>query len=57
MCTQRGVFRVNCIDCLDRTNVVETAIGRAVIETQLTKLGVVPPEKGLPEESKIIFQE
>lgn len=23
ICRQSGVFRVNCIDCLDRTNVVQ----------------------------------
>lgn len=23
ICHQNGVFRVNCIDCLDRTNVVQ----------------------------------
>lgn len=23
ICSQTGVFRVNCIDCLDRTNVVQ----------------------------------
>lgn len=23
ICEQKGVFRVNCIDCLDRTNVVQ----------------------------------
>lgn len=23
ICSQLGVFRVNCIDCLDRTNVVQ----------------------------------
>lgn len=23
ICRQNGVFRVNCIDCLDRTNVVQ----------------------------------
>lgn len=23
ICSQMGVFRVNCIDCLDRTNVVQ----------------------------------
>jgi len=57
VCTQRGVLRINCVDCLDRTNVVETAIARTVLETQLTKLGVVPPERGLPDEAKIIFQE
>lgn len=23
ICRQNGVFRINCIDCLDRTNVVQ----------------------------------
>lgn len=23
ICSQKGIFRVNCIDCLDRTNVVQ----------------------------------
>ena len=57
VCSQRGILRINCVDCLDRTNVVETSVARVVLETQLTKLGVVPPERGLPEEAKIIFQE
>ena len=35
ICAQRGVFRVNCVDCLDRTNVVQTAIARIVLETQV----------------------
>ena len=56
VCDQRGVFRVNCVDCLDRTNVVQTAIARAVLETQLTKLGVVQPEHGLSQSCKISFQ-
>lgn len=30
--TQKGVFRVNCLDCLDRTNVVQEFISRKVIE-------------------------
>ena len=25
ICLQNGVFRVNCIDCLDRTNVVQVS--------------------------------
>ena len=35
ICEQRGVFRVNCVDCLDRTNVSQTAIARIVMETQV----------------------
>ncbi|KAI4462332.1 phosphatidylinositide phosphatase sac1 [Holotrichia oblita] len=34
ICSQAGVFRTNCIDCLDRTNVVQTALGKAVMEIQ-----------------------
>lgn len=35
---QKGIFRVNCMDCLDRTNVVQTSMGKAVLESQLVKL-------------------
>lgn len=30
ICSQLGVFRVNCIDCLDRTNVVQVIRYRTV---------------------------
>lgn len=30
---QQGVFRVNCMDCLDRTNVVQAAIARDVLKS------------------------
>lgn len=52
---QGGVFRINCMDCLDRTNVVETALGKAVLESQLVKLGLAPPYSHLPTELKTIF--
>uniref|UniRef100_A0A5K3EHM7 SAC domain-containing protein n=1 Tax=Mesocestoides corti TaxID=53468 RepID=A0A5K3EHM7_MESCO len=48
MCKQESVFRVNCIDCLDRTNLVQSVFATAVIETQLRKLGRLPPEVDLP---------
>lgn len=35
---QKGVFRVNCMDCLDRTNVVQSVIARNVLHKQLNKL-------------------
>ena len=56
VCTQNGVFRVNCIDCLDRTNVVQTSIGKLVLENQLIKLGVSAPEQSLPDETRRVFQ-
>lgn len=38
---QEGIFRTNCIDCLDRTNVVQSLIAKVVLQNQLTKLGVL----------------
>ncbi|KAM3183461.1 hypothetical protein ACTXT7_010303 [Hymenolepis weldensis] len=48
MCKQEGVFRVNCVDCLDRTNLVQTVFATAILESQLRKLGRLPPEVELP---------
>ncbi|TDH01030.1 hypothetical protein EPR50_G00175870 [Perca flavescens] len=56
ICKQEGIFRVNCMDCLDRTNVVQAAIARAVMEQQLKKLGVMPPEQPLPLKCYRIYQ-
>uniref|UniRef100_T1JHY8 SAC domain-containing protein n=1 Tax=Strigamia maritima TaxID=126957 RepID=T1JHY8_STRMM len=53
ICQQKGTFRVNCIDCLDRTNVVQTALAKAVLEIQL---GLLPPEGILPPRCRNIFQ-
>ncbi|XP_003736437.2 phosphatidylinositide phosphatase SAC2 isoform X2 [Drosophila pseudoobscura] len=55
ICNQKSVFRVNCMDCLDRTNVVQTAIGKAVLESQLVKLGISPPYTPIPEQLKSPF--
>ncbi|ORX71332.1 hypothetical protein DL89DRAFT_222007, partial [Linderina pennispora] len=45
---QSGAFRVNCMDCLDRTNVVQSAIARYVLNEQLVRLGIhAAPELGL----------
>uniref|UniRef100_A0A3Q2FJ09 Inositol polyphosphate-5-phosphatase F n=1 Tax=Cyprinodon variegatus TaxID=28743 RepID=A0A3Q2FJ09_CYPVA len=56
ICKQEGIFRVNCMDCLDRTNVVQAAIARVVMEQQLKKLGVMPPEQPLPAKCYRIYQ-
>ena len=56
ICSQEGVFRVNCVDCLDRTNIVETAIARTVMDLQFTRLGLLPPEGMLPNSWRSIFQ-
>lgn len=55
ICNQSAIFRVNCMDCLDRTNVVQTAIGRAVLESQLVKVGLVAPYSPIPDQLKTPF--
>ncbi|KAH7519829.1 phosphoinositide phosphatase SAC6 [Ziziphus jujuba] len=42
---QLGVVRTNCIDCLDRTNVTQSMIGRKMLETQLRRLGIFGAEE------------
>ena len=38
---QSGVFRTNCIDCLDRTNVVQSMLARNNLQTVLVRFGVL----------------
>lgn len=33
---QSGILRTNCMDCLDRTNVVQSACARTILEAQLS---------------------
>nr|GMC93339.1 phosphoinositide phosphatase SAC6-like [Ipomoea batatas] len=42
---QLGVVRTNCIDCLDRTNVSQSMVGRKLLEFQLRRLGVFNAEE------------
>jgi hypothetical protein len=37
---QTGILRTNCMDCLDRTNVVQSFYGRKSLETQLRSVGI-----------------
>lgn len=43
---QTGIVRVNCVDCLDRTNTAQFAIGKAALAHQLHRLGFLkfPPK-------------
>ncbi|KAI1794623.1 SacI homology domain-containing protein [Ganoderma leucocontextum] len=45
MSQQKGVFRVNCIDSLDRTNVVESAFARHVLNRQLGAVALLNQEE------------
>ncbi|XP_066277216.1 phosphatidylinositide phosphatase SAC2-like isoform X2 [Branchiostoma lanceolatum] len=57
ICEQRGVFRTNCMDCLDRTNVVQSAIARTVMEIQLRKLGLMMPDQTMPSRCRVVYQQ
>ncbi|XP_068081775.1 polyphosphoinositide phosphatase isoform X2 [Anabrus simplex] len=37
---QTGIIRVNCVDCLDRTNTAQFAIGKCALAYQLCALGL-----------------
>ncbi|XP_030014003.1 phosphatidylinositol-3-phosphatase SAC1-B [Sphaeramia orbicularis] len=39
--TQEGTFRSNCMDCLDRTNVIQSLLARRSLQSQLRKMGVL----------------
>lgn len=45
ICKQEGIFRVNCMDCLDRTNVVQAAVARVVMEQQVKCFPCLDPDK------------
>ncbi|KAI9563359.1 hypothetical protein GHT06_010820 [Daphnia sinensis] len=38
---QNGVFRTNCIDCLDRTNVLQSLLARKNLQQVFLKLGIL----------------
>ncbi|CAI4222193.1 unnamed protein product [Auanema sp. JU1783] len=41
--SQKGVVRTNCVDCLDRTNVVQGSISQFVCMRQAQRLGIFGP--------------
>ena len=47
---QTKVVRTNCMDCLDRTNVVQSTIARWVLQKQLTDAGYLSKENVTPWE-------
>ncbi|KZT33580.1 hypothetical protein SISSUDRAFT_1054071 [Sistotremastrum suecicum HHB10207 ss-3] len=54
---QKGVFRINCIDCLDRTNVVESAFARSVLQTQLSSIGIAVYALSARSEVDVVFND
>jgi len=52
---QSGVFRTNCIDCLDRTNVVQGLIGRYVLVKQFIQMGILGEGETIPDTAQFEF--
>ncbi|KAM6500271.1 SacI homology domain containing protein [Amanita muscaria] len=52
---QKAVFRVNCIDCLDRTNVVQSAFARYMLNKQLSALAFTLPATDKRTDMDIVF--
>ncbi|KDQ18061.1 hypothetical protein BOTBODRAFT_29373 [Botryobasidium botryosum FD-172 SS1] len=55
MSKQHGVYRVNCIDCLDRTNV--SAFARHVLGSQLQALALVDSSNTGRSELEVVFND
>lgn len=47
---QSGVFRTNCIDCLDRTNVVQSMLAATSLEEQFIKLDILADGERLQDQ-------
>lgn len=52
---QSSIVRTNCMDCLDRTNVVQSQLGRWVLQKQFQAAGVLTAEQAWEKEEKLEF--
>ncbi|KAF9971087.1 hypothetical protein BGZ73_006013 [Actinomortierella ambigua] len=55
---QTSVVRTNCMDCLDRTNVVQSVVARWVLNRQLRSLGILAYDQQFEafEEFEVLFR-
>ncbi|XP_048694810.1 phosphatidylinositol-3-phosphatase SAC1 isoform X2 [Caretta caretta] len=49
---QDGIFRSNCMDCLDRTNVIQSLLARRSLQAQLQRLGVLHVGQRIEEQAE-----
>uniref|UniRef100_A0A3Q4G1U2 SAC1 like phosphatidylinositide phosphatase a n=1 Tax=Neolamprologus brichardi TaxID=32507 RepID=A0A3Q4G1U2_NEOBR len=49
---QKGVFRSNCMDCLDRTNVIQSLLARRSLQSQLQRMGVLNVGQRIEEQAE-----
>ncbi|XP_036929817.1 phosphatidylinositol-3-phosphatase SAC1-B isoform X2 [Acanthopagrus latus] len=48
---QEGTFRSNCMDCLDRTNVIQSLLARRSLQSQLRRMGVLHTGQQIEDQS------
>ncbi|TSK28269.1 Phosphatidylinositide phosphatase SAC1-B [Bagarius yarrelli] len=48
---QTGTFRSNCMDCLDRTNVIQSLLARRSLQSQLQRMGVLNAGQKIEEQA------
>ncbi|KAI4217465.1 MAG: hypothetical protein LQ351_000060 [Letrouitia transgressa] len=55
---QTAVVRTNCMDCLDRTNVVQTMLARWTLTRQLIDIGILKPGETSDDDEafKVLFR-
>ncbi|KAI9257265.1 SacI homology domain-containing protein [Phascolomyces articulosus] len=51
---QTSVVRTNCMDCLDRTNVVQSALARWVLNRQLHDMGVLSSTQVIEDDAQFM---
>ncbi|KAJ9297532.1 hypothetical protein DTO271G3_4307 [Paecilomyces variotii] len=49
---QTSVVRTNCMDCLDRTNVVQSMLGRWAVTRQLVDVGILRPGESASDDKE-----
>ncbi|CAD5211808.1 unnamed protein product [Bursaphelenchus xylophilus] len=52
---QKGFFRTNCMDCLDRTNVAQAMIAKESLKDQLIHLGIFAEQDDLDHFDTFLF--
>ncbi|GAN04253.1 conserved hypothetical protein [Mucor ambiguus] len=52
--TQTSVVRSNCMDCLDRTNVVQSTLARYVLTQQLKDLGILEANQKVEDQEELM---
>eukprot|EP01018_Ginkgo_biloba_P015820 Gb_04918 [translate_table: standard] len=46
---QKGIIRINCIDCLDRTNVTQSLLGQKSLDSQLQQIGLFSSSESISQ--------